>query len=275
MRRETKNFIKAGILPFSIVIMIFLSNCSTIPLIGRKQMLLIPESQLVTMGATNYTGFLDTMPLAQNTSDTRKVKEVGENISGAVEKYLTELGLQDRIKDYNWEFNLIESSVPNAWCMPGGKICFYTGILPYTKNIDGIAVVMGHEIAHAIARHGNERMSQQLLVSASGMILSEFMTSKPEQTQSIFLSAFSIGANVGLLLPYSRKHEYEADKLGLIFMAIAGYNPQEAVEFWTRMSEMGGTKPPEFLSTHPADEKRIENLKKVLPEAMEYYNKYN
>ncbi len=145
----------------------------------------------------------------------KKLKEV-------VEKHLTEIGLQDRIKDYNWEFSLIESSVPNAWCMPGGKICFYTGILPYTKNIDEIAVVMGHEIAHTIARHGNERMSQQLLVSAGEMVLSEFTTSKPEQTQSIFLSAFSVGVDVGLLLPYSRKHEYEADKLGLIFMAIAG-----------------------------------------------------
>jgi predicted Zn-dependent protease len=254
--------------------LIVLNNCSTIPLIGRKQLTLIPESQLVSMGVTSYRGFLDTMPLSKDAKNSALLNEVGNDISKAVELYLKENGMEKRLKDFDWEFALVESSVPNAWCMPGGKICFYTGILPYTKNADGMAVVMGHEIAHAVARHGNERMTQQLLASAGGMALGEFMKAKPAETQAIFMNVFSVGASVGILLPYSRKHEYEADRLGLIFMAMAGYNPEEAVEFWTRMSEMEGTRPPEFLSTHPSDVKRIANMKKCLPEAMTYYNKY-
>lgn len=271
---KLKNIKKIAI-PVSIILLFVLSQCSTVPIIGRKQLTLIPESELVSMGLSNYRGFLDTSVISANQANTKMLNEVGKNISTAVEKYLTDNGLERRLKDFDWEFALVESSVPNAWCMPGGKICFYTGILPYTKNADGMAVVMGHEIAHAVARHGNERMTQQLLAVAGGAVLTEFIKEKPEQTQNIFLSVFSVGAQVGILLPYSRKHEYEADKLGLIFMAMAGYNPEAAVKFWTDMSQMGGVKPPEFLSTHPADEKRIENLKKVLPEAMEYYKKYN
>ncbi len=263
-----------SIIPVILIFMLFLSNCSTIPIIGRKQLTLLPESQLVSMGVTNYRGFLDTMPLAADAKNTQMLNEVGTNISNAVEQYLKDNGLENRLKDFDWEYALVESNVPNAWCMPGGKICFYTGILPYTKNADGMAVVMGHEIAHAVARHGNERMTQQLLTIAGGMALSEFIKTKPAETQSVFLNVFSVGAQVGILLPYSRKHEYEADRLGLIFMAMAGYNPEEAVAFWTRMSESGGAKPPEFLSTHPSDIKRIANMKKVLPEAMTYYNKY-
>jgi len=275
MKKKRISFLNPKLIPVTFVLLVFLSNCSTVPLLGRKQLLLIPESELVSMGLTNYRGFLDTMPLSQNTTQTQMLNKVGTDISTAVEQYLKDNGLEKRLKNFDWEFALVQSDVPNAWCMPGGKICFYTGILPYTKSADGMAVVMGHEIGHAVARHGNERMTQQLLTAAGGVVLSEYMKEKPEQTQSIFLSAFSIGAQVGVLLPYSRKHEYEADKLGLIFMAMAGYNPEEAVEFWTRMSEMGGAKPPEFLSTHPSDAKRIENMKKCLPEAMEYYNKYN
>lgn len=262
-------------IPLSLILVFVFSHCSTVPIIGRKQLTLIPESELVRMGLSNYRGFLDTSVISSNATNTRMLNEVGKNITMAVEKYLTDNGLDRRLKDFDWEFALIESSVPNAWCMPGGKICFYTGILPYTKDADGMAVVMGHEIAHAVARHGNERMTQQLLAVAGGAVISEFIKEKPEQTQNIFLSVFSVGTQVGILLPYSRKHEYEADKLGLIFMAMAGYNPEAAVEFWTNMSQMGGAKPPEFLSTHPTDQKRIENLKKVLPQAMEYYKKYN
>lgn len=269
-----RKLFSAKLIPVIFVFLIFLSNCSTVPLLGRKQLLLIPESQLTSMGLTNYRGFLDTMTISSNTTQVQQLNKVGTDISGAVEQYLKDNGLEKRLKNFDWEFALVESEVPNAWCMPGGKICFYSGILPYTINADGMAVVMGHEIAHAVARHGNERMTQQLLMVAGGAVLTEFMSEKPEQTQQIFLSVFSVGTQVGVLLPYSRKHEYEADKLGLIFMAMAGYNPAEAVAFWTRMSEMGGTRPPEFLSTHP-DTKRIENLQKCLPEAMEYYNKYN
>ncbi len=269
-----KKIITKSIIPITLVFLLFFSYCSTIPIIGRKQLTLLPESQLVSMGVTNYRGFLDTMPLSKDAKNSQMLNEVGNDISKAVEQYLKDNGLENRLKDFDWEYALVESSVPNAWCMPGGKICFYSGILPYTKNADGMAVVMGHEIAHAVARHGNERMTQQLLAVAGQTALSEFIKAKPAETQSIFLNVFSVGAQVGILLPYSRKHEYEADRLGLIFMAMAGYNPEEAIAFWTRMAEMGGTKPPEFLSTHPSDAKRIANMKKVLPEAMTYYNKY-
>jgi predicted Zn-dependent protease len=269
-----RNLLIKSTIPLFLVFMLFISNCSTIPIIGRKQLTLLPESQLVSMGVTNYRGFLDTMPLSKDAKNSQLLNEVGNDITKAVEQYLKDNGLDKRLKDFDWEYALVESDVPNAWCMPGGKICFYTGILPYTKNADGVAVVMGHEIAHAVARHGNERMTQQLLVVAGGMALTEFVKAKPSETQNIFLNVFSVGAQVGILLPYSRKHEYEADRLGLIFMAMAGYNPEEAVEFWTRMSEMGGTKPPQFLSTHPSDMNRIANMKKCLPEAMTYYNKY-
>jgi predicted Zn-dependent protease len=178
----------------------------------------------------------------------------------------------DKLKDYEWEFNLVESEEVNAWCMPGGKVVFYTGILPVTQDENGLAVVMGHEIAHAVAQHGNERMSQMLVAQLGGMALSKALEEKPEQTQQLWMAAFGLGAQFGFLLRYSRLHESEADHLGLIFMSMAGYDPKGAVEFWQRMSEKkGGQAPPEFLSTHPSDEKRIKNLQALVPEAMQYY----
>ncbi|MGM0650858.1 MAG: M48 family metallopeptidase [Bacteroidota bacterium] len=250
---------------------LILAGCSTIPLINRTQLLLVPQVELLSMSYNNYDQFLDTSKVSINYTQVNRVETVGTNISESVESFLKKNGLEKRIEQFDWEFNLVENDVPNAWCMPGGKVVFYSGILPLCKNDDGIAVVMGHEIAHAVARHGNERMSQSLMVQAGGMALSEFMSSKPAETQKIFMGAYAIGSQVGVMLPYSRKHEYEADKLGLIFMAMAGYDPNESIKFWTRMMEMGGAKPPEFLSTHPADQKRIDKMKENLPEAMEYY----
>ncbi|HKK67575.1 MAG TPA: M48 family metallopeptidase [Bacteroidales bacterium] len=254
------------------IIGLFLIACSTVPLINRRQVLLVPQNSLLSMSYSNYNTFLDTNKVSRDKMEVQRIKQIGQNISGSVDGFLKEKGLENRLDQFSWEFNLVENDVPNAWCMPGGKVVFYSGILPLCENDDGIAVVMGHEIAHAVARHGNERMSQQLMVQAGGIAVSEFLKTKPEQTQNIFLSAYAIGSQVGMLLPYSRKHEYEADKLGLIFMAKAGYNPQEAVNFWERMMKHGGPKPPEFLSTHPADAKRIAEMKKNLPEAMKYYN---
>jgi predicted Zn-dependent protease len=177
-----------------------------------------------------------------------------------------------RLNGYQWEFNLVKNdSTPNAWCMPGGKVVVYSGILPYTKDKNGLAVVLSHEIAHAVARHGNERMSQQLLTQFGSVALSEALKQKPAETQGIFNSAYGLGSQLGVLLPFSREHELEADKLGLIFMAMAGYDPQSAVSFWERMSSMGGNKPPEFMSTHPSDSRRISRIKEALPEAMKYY----
>lgn len=246
-------------------------SCSTVPITGRQQLNLLPESEMVQMGITNYNQFLDEHKLSQNSRQVELVNRVGNNIARAVTKYMEQNGMADRIKNYKWEFNLVDEDVPNAWCMPGGKVVVYTGILPYTKNEAGLAVVMGHEIAHAIARHGNERMSQGLLIQTGGLALSTAISEKPEETQNLFMTAYGLGTTVGVSLPYSRAQETEADKLGLIFMAMAGYDPHEAIDFWKRMSEAGGQKPPEFLSTHPADQTRIEDIQAFMPKAMEYY----
>jgi predicted Zn-dependent protease len=245
--------------------------CSTVPLIGRKQVSLMPESSMVEMSLTSYNQFLKENKLSSSKEQTDIVKRVGAKMSVAVEKYLKENGFSDRISDFKWEFNLVESKELNAWCMPGGKVVFYTGIMPLTKNDAGVAVVMGHEIGHAVARHGNERMSQQMLVQFGGIALSEALKTKPEETQAIFLSAYGLGAQYGVMLPYSRQQEYEGDKLGLIFMSIAGYDPKEAIGFWERMAANSGGKQPEFLSTHPLEQNRIEAIKQFLPDAMKYY----
>jgi predicted Zn-dependent protease len=226
-----------------------------------------------SMSYKSYGEFLSTHKLSTNTEQTAMVKRTGSRIQKAVEQYCEEYGVLDKIDGYKWEFNLVEDPNVNAWCMPGGKVVFYTGILPFTQNEDGIAVVMGHEIAHAFAKHGAERMTQGLLVQMGNIALSKALEKKPEQTKNLFLQSYGVGTKLGVL-KYSRKHEYEADHLGLIFMAMAGYNPEEAVAFWQRMAaQKKGSAPPEFLSTHPADEKRIQNLKDLLPEAMEYYQK--
>jgi predicted Zn-dependent protease len=175
------------------------------------------------------------------------------------------------IQNYSWEFNLVESDEINAWCMPGGKVVVYTGILPLTRDETGLAVVMGHEIAHAVAKHGAERVSHGLLVEFGGTALSAALSQKPQKTREIWMTAFGVGAQVGVMLPYSRTHETEADRLGLIFMAMAGYDPRTAVDFWTRMSQSGGGAPPEFLSTHPSDTTRIRNIESFMPEALSYY----
>jgi len=251
----------------------YFTSCTTVPLTGRKQLNMIPESQLVAMSLTSYSDFLSQNQLSDNRLQTQMVKQVGDNIADAVQAYLDENGLGSRVAGYQWEFNLVEDDIANAWCMPGGKVVVYSGILPITQSEEGLAVVMGHEIAHAIARHGNERMSQGLLIETGGLALAAAVDEKPAETQALFMAAYGVGAQVGISLPYSRSHETEADKLGLIFMAMAGYNPQEAIDFWTRMSQMGGQKPPEFLSTHPSDQTRIQDLQAFMPEAMKYFNR--
>ncbi len=259
---------------FSILgLTLFLISCSKVPITGRRQMNMLPESQLMSMSLTAYQTFLsENKALANGNQDTRNVREVGDKISKSVEKFLHDKGQSKRIKGFEWEFNVVDDPTVNAWCMPGGKVVFYTGILPITKTASGIAVVMGHEIAHAVARHGNERMSQGLIVQAGGIGLSVALSEQPELAQGLLLQSFGVGSQLGML-KFSRTHESEADKMGLIFMAMAGYNPQEAVEFWKRMAALGGQKPPEFLSTHPSDETRIADLEEFMPEAMKYYKK--
>ncbi len=250
------------------------SSCSTVPITGRKQLDLIPASTMLSMSFQQYDEFLKTHKLSTNPRQTQMVKRVGRNIQKAVEQYMAEHNMSHMLKDYQWEFNLVESPEVNAWCMPGGKVVVYSGILPITQDEAGLAVVMGHEIAHAIARHGQERLSQGLLVQTGGMALSAALASEPETTRALWMAAFGLGASVGVILPYSRLHENEADQLGLIFMAMAGYDPRAAVGFWKRMAnQKKGNAPPEFLSTHPADETRIRNIETQIPDAMTYYRK--
>jgi predicted Zn-dependent protease len=200
-------------------------------------------------------------------------KRAESRIQHAVEHYLQTNDFADRLKGYNWEFHLVKDSAINAWCMPGGKVVVYTGIMPITRDENGLAVVLGHEISHAVADHGGERLSQALLAELGGIGLQEALSAKPQETRQIASAAFGLGTEVGVLLPFSRTQESEADHLGLIFMAMAGYDPHTAIDFWQRMmAGNNGGAPPEFLSDHPADQKRIENLKTLLPEAMKYYS---
>ena len=236
---------------------------------------LLPEDQLVSMGVSQYRQVLNENKVITGTPEATMVANVGSKIAAAATEYLRSKKKADRIAGYKWEYNLINSPEVNAWCMPGGKIAVYTGILPYTQNEAGLATVMAHEVAHAIARHGNERMSQALLAQAGGIALDVYLSQHPTQANDLYRQAYGAGVTVGALLPFSRLQESESDEMGLIFMAIAGYNPQEAVEFWSRMKDAHkGGQPPEFLSTHPSDATRIADIKKKMPQAMRYYDRY-
>jgi predicted Zn-dependent protease len=250
---------------------VVMSACSSVPITGRRQLSLVPESEMQSMSYQQYDQFLKENKMSTDAARTEMVRRIGTRIQHAVELYMKQNNMSDRLSGYQWEFNLVESDEQNAWCMPGGKVVVYSGILPLTRDESGLAVVMGHEIAHAVARHGSERMSQGLVAQGLGTALSVALAEKPEQTQQLWMTAFGVGAQVGVLLPFSRQQESEADHLGLIFMAMAGYDPHAAVPFWERMAAGGGGKPPEILSTHPSDATRIADLKKLLPEAMKYY----
>ena len=256
------------------IIAVLLIACSKNALTGKKQLTLLPESELQSMATTEYQQFLSANKViaGNNNRDAEMVKRVGQRIIKAVEAYYLDKGMSDKLAGFKWETNLVDDKAVNAWCMPGGKIVVYTGLLPITQNEAALAVVIGHEIAHAVARHGNERMSEGLLQQLGGAALSIALANKPEQTQSLFMQAYGIGSAVGVTLPHSRNQEYEADKLGLIYAALAGYNPREAIPLWQRMeAQSNGQKPPEFLSTHPAEGNRIARLQQQMPEALKYY----
>ena len=260
------------------VLSAFLIACTRNALSGKKQLTLLPESELQTMATGEYQKFLDSSKVVGNTSnkDVQMVRRVGQRITKAVNDYYSEKGMTDKLAGFNWEYNLVDDKQVNAWCMPGGKIVVYTGILPITQNEAALAAVMGHEVSHALLQHGNQRMSQGLLASVGQVALAVAVANKPEETQNLFLSAYGVGATVGVMLPFSRKHELEADQYGLIWTAMAGYNPQEAINLWERMEKAGnGQKPPEFLSTHPSEGRRIDQLKKFMPEALKYYKPIN
>ncbi|MBN1546508.1 MAG: M48 family metallopeptidase [Syntrophaceae bacterium] len=255
-----------------IAFLFLIQACSTVPISGRSQLNLIPAESMLSMSFQQYDQFLKENKLSANAAETERVKRVGKNIENAVTMYFAQRGMSNHLKDYKWEYNLVESKEINAWCMPGGKVVVYSGILPITQDDTGLAVVMGHEIAHAVAQHGNERMSQQLVAQLGGMALATALATKPAQTQELWMAVFGAGASVGILLPYSRLQENEADELGLTFMAMAGYDPRKAVEFWERMSKAkSGQAPPEFLSTHPSDQTRINKIKSLIPKVMPNY----
>lgn len=258
-------------LSLALAALLLLAACATVPLTGRKQLNFISDSQMNSMSFQQYDQVLAQSTLSRNAEQTEGIRRVGRRIQGAVEEYFRRNGMSDQLAGYQWEFNLIQSDQANAWCMPGGKVAFYTGILPLCKDDTGVAVVMGHEVAHAVAKHGGERMSQGLLMQMGGLALSEALKSKPDQTRSLYMTAFAVGAQFGAVLPFSRAHETEADRMGLIFMALAGYDPREAPKFWERMAAEGGATPPEFMSTHPSDQTRMRQLQEFMPEALGYY----
>ena len=266
-----KLFVKkaAGILCVALAV-----SCATVPLTGRRQLSLVNDSEIQQQAALSYRDFL-TSPstkVVKNTTGAQSVQRVGKNIAAAVNKFLSDNGYADQY-DFNWEFNLVEEDQINAWCMPGGKVAVYSGILPVTQNDAGLATVMGHEIAHAIAKHSAERMSQSIIAQAGGAAVGVATADKSSTTRAVINTAYGLGGQLALL-SYSRNQESEADRLGLVFMAIAGYNPNDAVSFWERMAAAnGGGAPPEFLSTHPSDSRRISDIKKLIPEAMAYYKK--
>ena len=257
----------------SAYLLFLLAGCTEVPITGRRQLNIVPQSLVTSMSLQEYQQFISQSKVSADPKVNGQVRRVGTRIVQAVEEYEKEHSEKNRFAGYQWEFTVVEDKQINAFAMPGGKVVVYTGILPVAQNDAGLAAVLGHEIAHVFAEHGSERMSQALLVQMGGMGLDVALQKQPEQTRSLFNAAYGLGSQVGILLPYSRVQESEADHLGLIFMAMAGYDPHEAVGFWHRMSAAGKgqAKPPEFLSTHPADATRIRNLENLVPEAMKYY----
>lgn len=251
---------------------LLLVDCNKVPVTGRRQFDILPDGQVLALANDQYNQFLNQSKVVTGTDEERLVKKVGNDIAAAVERYFSEQGDKDQLKGYNWEFNLVQDPAINAFAMPGGKTVVYTGILPIAETEAGLAVIMGHEIAHAIAKHGDERMSQALTAQLGGAALSVALRNKPQQTRQLFLASYGLGSQVGILLPFSRTQESEADKLGLVFMAMAGYNPHAAIDFWQRMGAVAqGPGQPEFLSTHPHPETRVENIRQYMDEAMKYY----
>ncbi len=256
-----------------LLLSVLVASCTPEPITGRPQLLLVSNSTLNRESFQAYQDFLGDHKLSSDPQATAMVKRVGQRVQKAVEEYFIRQGEPNRLDGYQWEFNLVESPEVNAWCMPGGKVVVYSGLLRVAKDEAGLAVVVGHEIAHAVANHGNERLSHQLVVNLGASVLEEALSQKPAQTRQVMMAAFGAGAEVGVILPYSRGQENAADRMGLIFMAMAGYDPRAAVSFWERMTASSkGARTPEFLSTHPSDQTRINNIRHLAEtEAVRYY----
>ncbi|MDR0395475.1 MAG: M48 family metallopeptidase [Tannerella sp.] len=256
-----------------LIAMLLLASCGSVPLTGRKQVLLVSDSEVLSASLTQYDNYIKKSQKSTDKSKTAMVERVGKKIAAATEEYLKQNGLSSEVANFKWEFNLIKSNDVNAFCMPGGKIVVYEGLLPLVSSDDELAVVLGHEVAHAVAKHSNERMSQEMLAQYGATVVDAALSNKSAVVHTIGNTVFGLGAQLGVMLPYSRKHELEADYMGLVFMTMAGYNPDKAVLFWQKMSAAtGNTNMPDFMSTHPNDNKRIMEIQRYLPE-MEKYKK--
>ncbi len=259
-------------IPLALFIMALLfESCGSVPFTGRRQLQLVSNQEVIALSLQQYQDFMRTAPVEKGTTNALMVNRVGTRIANAVETFYTNNGYASELENFSWEFNLVKENSVNAFAMPGGKVVIYTGLLPVTQTEEALAVVMGHEIAHVIAQHSNERLSQQVALQYGGAIAGGLLGNS-QAMQQLGNTVFGLGAQYGVMMPYARKQEYEADEIGLILMAIAGYNPQTAVPFWTRMAQSGGgAQIPEFLSTHPTDSKRIANMEKIMPNVLQYY----
>lgn len=252
---------------------VFFISCSTVPITGRKRVNFVSDAQVLPMSFAQYKSFISENPLSENEEKSNEIKEVGSNISVAVTKFMRSNNMVSEADSYEWEFNLIEDKTMNAWCMPGGKVVFYTGILPVAANTDGIAAIMGHEVAHAFAKHGQERMSSAQIKEIGAVAVAVGTVEESAEEQMLWNMAYGLGSELGML-KFSRQHETEADKLGMVFMIMAGYNPEEAVNVWKRMKTHGESSVPEFMSTHPSNDTRIKELQAFIPEAKRLAEKY-
>jgi predicted Zn-dependent protease len=254
----------------SFFLILFTFGCGQNPFTGKSTLALVPNSQIIPMSFQQYTQVLEESKVIKEGDQAQMIQRVGLKIANASERWLIENGYPNYTEDYKWEFNLIEDVQVNAWAMPGGKIAFYTGILPIAENEAGVAAIMGHEVAHALANHGQQRMSAGQIQQTVGAVGTIALGNQGQQTQDLFTAAYGIGSQIGIMLPFSRNHETEADKIGIKLMAIAGYNPDEAAKLWKRMKESSGgvgAGPPQFLSTHPSNDERINNLQNWSAEA--------
>ncbi|WP_300811802.1 M48 family metallopeptidase [uncultured Bacteroides sp.] len=251
--------------------LLLLAGCGSVPLTGRKQVLLVSDQEVLSSSLTQYQDYMKSAPKSTSKVQSEQVTRVGKKIAAATEQYLRDNGLSSEIANFAWEFNLVKDDQVNAFCMPGGKIVVYEGLMKLVQTDDELAVVIGHEVAHAVAKHSNERISQQILAQYGAQILNQSLSQKSAAIQTVANQVYGIGAQYGVMLPFSRTHETEADYMGLVFMAMAGYNPDVAVGFWQKMSAGGSSSVPEFMSTHPSDSRRIADIQKALPEIKAKY----
>ena len=250
-----------------------LYGCSSVPITGRKQLTLVSDAEVLSSSLSQYKGYMEKASISGNKTQSEMVTRVGRAIAAATETYLRNNGMSAEVANFSWEFNLVNNSELNAFCMPGGKIVVYEGLMKIISSDDELAVVLGHEVAHAVAKHSNERMSQQILTQYGSNILNSALSNKSAAVQSVAGQVFGLGAQYGVMLPFSRKQESEADYMGLVLMSMAGYDPDVAIGFWQKMSASGSSSVPEFMSSHPSDATRIANIRKNVSKIKAAYYK--